>query len=160
MYEKKSDKLYDQKTLNQLFETDEFKELLKQVYGTLERVCIWLHFERGYLGYSGEALMSDDAPQFDYVFIIHALRWIHEMRHDKLIQAKYDENQVMIEDCLTALEIKFSHQDFLVDELNKMVSDQQQLIDKLIKEIQNLKISIDGNAQSTRTLEEDVPPHY
>ena len=41
-----------------------------------------------------------------------------------------------------------------------MVSDQQQLIDKLIKEIQNLKISIDGNAQSTRTLEDDVPPHY
>ena len=66
----------------------------------------------------------------------------------------------MIEERLTALEIKFSHQDFLVDELNKMVSDQQQLIDKLIKEIQNLKISMDGNAQSTRTLEDDVPPHY
>ncbi len=67
----------------------------------------------------------------------------------------------MIEERLTALEIKFSHQDFLVDELNKMVSDQQQLIDKLIKEIQILKISIDGNAQSsTRTLEDDVPPHY
>ena len=66
----------------------------------------------------------------------------------------------MIEERLTALEIKFSHQDFLVDELNKMVSDQQQLIDKLIKEIQNLKVSIDGNTQSTRTLEDDVPPHY
>lgn len=66
----------------------------------------------------------------------------------------------MIEERLTALEIKFSHQDFLVDELNKMVSDQQQLIDKLIKEIQNLKISMDGNGQSTRTLEDDVPPHY
>ncbi|MBC7714862.1 MAG: SlyX family protein [Rhizobacter sp.] len=66
----------------------------------------------------------------------------------------------MIEERLTALEIKFSHQDFLVDELNKMVSDQQQLIDKLIKEIQNLKISMDGNAQSARTLEDDVPPHY
>lgn len=66
----------------------------------------------------------------------------------------------MIEERLTALEIKFSHQDFLVDELNKMVSDQQQLIDKLIKEIQNLKISMDGNSQSTRTLEDDVPPHY
>ena len=66
----------------------------------------------------------------------------------------------MIEERLTALEIKFSHQDFLVDELNKMVSDQQQLIDKLIKEIQNLKISMDGNGQSNRTLEDDVPPHY
>ena len=54
----------------------------------------------------------------------------------------------MIEERLTALEIKFSHQDFLVDELNKMVSDQQQLIDKLINEIQNLKISMDGSGQS------------
>jgi SlyX protein len=66
----------------------------------------------------------------------------------------------MIEERLTALEIKFSHQDFLVDELNKLVSDQHQLIDKLFKEIQSLKISINGNAQSTRTLEDDVPPHY
>lgn len=66
----------------------------------------------------------------------------------------------MIEERLTALEIKFSHQDFLVDELNKMVSDQQQLIDKLIKEIQILKNSNDGIAQPTRTLEDDVPPHY
>lgn len=66
----------------------------------------------------------------------------------------------MIEERLTALEIKFSHQDFLVDELNKLVSDQHQLIDKLFKEIQSLKISLDGNAQSVRKLEDDVPPHY
>lgn len=66
----------------------------------------------------------------------------------------------MIEDRLNALEIKFSHQDHLVEELNKIVSDQQQLIDKLIKEIQDLKVSIDGNGQSSRTLEDDVPPHY
>lgn len=66
----------------------------------------------------------------------------------------------MIEERLTALEIKFSHQDILVDELNKMVSDQQQLIDKLVREIQNMKISLDGNPQSVRALEDDVPPHY
>lgn len=66
----------------------------------------------------------------------------------------------MIEDRLNALEIKFSHQDYLVEELNKIVSEQQQLIDKLVKEIQNLKVSIEGSAQSSRTLEDDVPPHY
>ena len=66
----------------------------------------------------------------------------------------------MNDERLTALEIKFSHQDFLVNELNKMVADQQQLIDKLIKEIQQIKIAMDGNGQSTRTLEDDVPPHY
>ncbi len=66
----------------------------------------------------------------------------------------------MIEDRLTELEIKFSHQDHLVEELNKIVSTQQQLIDKLIKEIQDLKVSIDGNNQATRSLEDDVPPHF
>lgn len=66
----------------------------------------------------------------------------------------------MIEDRLTNLEIKFSHQDHLVEELNQIVSNQQQLLDKLIKEIQDLKVSAEGNAQSSRTLEDDVPPHY
>lgn len=66
----------------------------------------------------------------------------------------------MIEERLTALEIKFSHQDYIVDELNKIVSEQQLFISKLIEEIQNLKISMNGNVQSTRTLEDDVPPHY
>lgn len=66
----------------------------------------------------------------------------------------------MIEDRLNDLEIKFSHQDHLVEELNKIVSNQQQLIDKLIKEIQDLKVSVEGNPQSNRTLEDDVPPHY
>ena len=67
----------------------------------------------------------------------------------------------MLEDRVTELEIKFSHQDHLVDELNKIITNQQMSIDKLINEIQNLKISIEGNAgQANRTLEDDVPPHY
>lgn len=66
----------------------------------------------------------------------------------------------MIEDRVTELEIKFSHQDHLVGELNKIVSEQQQLIDTLIKEFQFLKLSLDGNAQAVRSLEDDVPPHY
>ena len=67
----------------------------------------------------------------------------------------------MLEDRITELEIKFSHQDHLVDELNKIISNQQISIDKLINEIQNIKISLEGSAsQSNRTLEDDVPPHY
>ena len=67
----------------------------------------------------------------------------------------------MLEDRITELEIKFSHQDQLVDELNKIISNQQITIDKLILEIQNIKISIEGNtSQNNRTLEDDVPPHY
>ena len=67
----------------------------------------------------------------------------------------------MLEDRITELEIKFSHQDHLVDELNKIISNQQMSIDKLINEIHNIKLSIEGNAeQSNRSLEDDVPPHY
>ena len=67
----------------------------------------------------------------------------------------------MLEDRITELEIKFSHQDQLVDELNKIISNQQISIEKLLNEIQNIKISIEGNAsQANRTLEDDVPPHY
>ncbi|NOT79919.1 MAG: hypothetical protein HOP07_13070 [Bacteriovoracaceae bacterium] len=40
--------------------------------------------------------MSDDAPQFDYIFITHALCWIHEMRHYKLIETKYPENAIRL----------------------------------------------------------------
>ena len=67
----------------------------------------------------------------------------------------------MLEDRITELEIKFSHQGQLVDELNKIISNQQISIEKLLSEIQNIKISIEGNAsQANRTLEDDVPPHY
>ena len=67
----------------------------------------------------------------------------------------------MLEDRITDLEIKFSHQDHLVDELNKIITNQQMSIDKLIKEIENLKISIEGSGgNANRTLEDDIPPHY
>jgi SlyX protein len=66
----------------------------------------------------------------------------------------------MLEDRITELEIKFSHQDHLVNELNQIISNQQLSIDRLIKEIQDLKLSVEGSAQSSRTLEDDVPPHY
>ena len=78
-----------------------------------------------------------------------------------LLTTNYKKGIVVLEDRITELEIKFSHQDQLVDELNKIILNQQMSIDKLINEIQNLKISIEGNAgQVNRTLEDDVPPHY
>lgn len=66
----------------------------------------------------------------------------------------------MIEERVTNLEIKFSHQDYLVEELNKIVSNQQLLIERLIQELQDLRVSMDGNPQSVRPLADDVPPHY
>jgi len=67
----------------------------------------------------------------------------------------------MIEKRLTNLEFKFSHMDDLLDQLNKIVTTQELTIDKLQNEIIVLKRTLsEGNDQSTRTLEDDVPPHY
>lgn len=125
LYGKKSDKLYDQKELKQFFETDEFKMLPKASLRDI-RVGMYLAaFREGVFGYNGEALMSDDAPQFDYIFTIHALCWIHEMRHYKLIEAKYIENKMKLENfisrCWTFYRIVKLAQKRLTEKRSKLV---------------------------------------
>lgn len=67
----------------------------------------------------------------------------------------------MLENRIVALEEKFSHQDHLVDQLNKIVTAQQLIIDQLKKDVLDLKISQSSSGnQGTRTLKDDVPPHY
>ena len=67
----------------------------------------------------------------------------------------------MLESRIVALEEKFSHQDYLVDQLNKVVALQQLVIDQLKKDVMELKISQSSSGnQGTRTLKDDVPPHY
>lgn len=67
----------------------------------------------------------------------------------------------MLEKRVIALEEKFSYQDDLVDQLNRIVTTQQLVIDKLQKDVLELKLSqTSGGNQGTRTLKDDVPPHY
>ena len=67
----------------------------------------------------------------------------------------------MLEKKIRDLEIKFSHQDHLLDELNKIVTSQQLAIEKLQLDILNLKIvEANGPTDTARNLAEDVPPHY
>jgi SlyX protein len=67
----------------------------------------------------------------------------------------------MIEKRVIALEEKFSYQDDLVDQLNRIVTTQQLVIDKLQKDVLELKLSqSSGGNQGSRTLKDDVPPHY
>ena len=66
----------------------------------------------------------------------------------------------MLEEKIKDLEIKFAHQDFLVDQLNKIIASQQQTIEKMQKDIQDLKLSLLENTSQTRSLEDDIPPHY
>jgi len=66
----------------------------------------------------------------------------------------------MLEEKIKDLEVKFSHQDFLLDQLNKIVANQQLAIEKLQKELLELKLSQSENSAQARTLADDVPPHY
>jgi SlyX protein len=66
----------------------------------------------------------------------------------------------MLEKSIAELEIKFSHQDYLLDQLNKIVANQQLAIEKLQQDIRDLKLSQSEGASGQRTLEDDVPPHY
>jgi SlyX protein len=62
---------------------------------------------------------------------------------------------------ITDLEIKFTHQDDLVDQLNKIVTSQQFIIEQLQKDVLELKLLFaDRDVSGSRTLKDDVPPHY
>lgn len=62
---------------------------------------------------------------------------------------------------LIDLEIKFTHQDEFINELNKVVAKQQLTIERMAQEIINLRESHEqSQVQGNRTLKDDVPPHY
>ena len=63
-----------------------------------------------------------------------------------------------LEKRLIALEEKFSYQDEIVNELNKIVADQQGTISFLVKEIKGL--SEMANSGSSANSADEKPPHY
>jgi len=62
-----------------------------------------------------------------------------------------------IEKKIIDLEIKFTHQDDLIDQLNKIVTKHEFTIDKLFKDINDLKLAL-SSGQGELTNEK--PPHY
>lgn len=65
----------------------------------------------------------------------------------------------MSEQRLTELEIRFSHQDQFLHELNQVVVEQQIKIERLEKELLDLKRNTNSNSEN-RNLSEEKPPHY
>lgn len=102
LFGKKSDKLYNTKELKKLFESDDFKNLPPLILRDIRTGMYLAAFRSGDLGYNGEALTSDDAGQFNYIFDDHGLCWIHEMRHYKLIETKYVENKLKLENFISS----------------------------------------------------------
>ncbi len=80
----------------------------------------------------------------------------------KLQTLRYKLRCTMNDERIINLEIKFAHQDDFLNQLNSIVTGQQKTIERLEKEILDLKRnlnsgnSVDGN----RSLSDDKPPHY
>lgn len=60
------------------------------------------------------------------------------------------------------LEIKFAHQDNFLNQLNDIVITQQKSIERLEKEILDLKgnANVRNTVDANRSLSDDKPPHY
>lgn len=68
----------------------------------------------------------------------------------------------MEEERIINLEIKFSHLEDFTHQLSEVVNTQQLTIQRLEKEILDLKRNVNSmnGVQGTRTLADDKPPHY
>lgn len=66
-----------------------------------------------------------------------------------------------MEQRLIALEIKASFTEDLLDKLDQVIIGQQQQIDRLIREIADLRQPAgDGGAGAPRSLRDELPPHF
>jgi SlyX protein len=62
---------------------------------------------------------------------------------------------------LTALEVKASYTEDLLDQLNDIIIRQQGQIDLLMREVMQLKQQPSpGDAGTPRNLRDDLPPHF
>ena len=68
----------------------------------------------------------------------------------------------MNEERMINLEIRFAHQDEFLSQLNQIVIEQQKTIERLQKDILDLKrnINSESGVAPTRSLSDDKPPHY
>jgi SlyX protein len=68
----------------------------------------------------------------------------------------------MNDDRITNLEIRFAHMDMYLEQLNEVVTTQQKTIERLEKEMLDIKRSINATNEvdGTRSLADDKPPHY
>jgi SlyX protein len=71
------------------------------------------------------------------------------------ITAKMRYSRAMNEKRIIDLEIKFSHQDDFIQQLNKIVTEQQVRIERLEKELIDLR----GVVEAVKDLD-SKPPHY
>ena len=79
-----------------------------------------------------------------------------------VMQYTQDTSTVQVmEQRLTALEIKATFSEDLLEQLDHIVVRQQQQIDALLREVTELRQpSTDGGIGPARSLRDDLPPHF
>jgi SlyX protein len=70
------------------------------------------------------------------------------------------QNTDLTDKRLMELEIKASFTEDLLEQLNQTIYRQQQDIDRLAREIGQLKLQAQSNSGATRNAADDLPPHY
>jgi SlyX protein len=65
-----------------------------------------------------------------------------------------------LEQRIIELETRLSYQDHIIEQLNEVVTAQQQQIDRLETAMRGLREQFSGNASIRRPDEETPPPHY
>ena len=71
------------------------------------------------------------------------------------------QNDPAIDQRLTQLEIKATYTEDLVEQLEKIIVQQQQQIGLLLREVTELRRpSTDGGLGAARSLRDDLPPHF
>lgn len=68
--------------------------------------------------------------------------------------------QEKLESRIIELETKFTFQEELLGELNKIVADQQYQIEKLMKNLKTITDHLKDSSQGTGSVSNDKPPHY
>jgi SlyX protein len=70
------------------------------------------------------------------------------------------QNTDQIDKRLMELEIKASFSEDLLEQLNQTIYRQQQDIERLAREIGQLKLQAQSAGGTTRNASDDLPPHY
>jgi SlyX protein len=66
----------------------------------------------------------------------------------------------MMEERITELEVKLAFAEDLLETLNQTVFRQQAQIERLVREVRELRDQMESLPVEQRSLRDDLPPHY
>lgn len=92
------DRVYNENEIDDFFKQEDFLKLKPPTIRNLKTAMLVGAYYDGHLGITGEALVSDDASQFNNIYDSHILCWYHEMRHykDLIPIIKEHQNQLIM----------------------------------------------------------------